>query len=75
MSASENINAAHIAANDPAHVLAVLDAAEATLRRHRREDASPYCCCGWCSTSQHTAPWPCPDAAAVLAIYAPGGWA
>ncbi len=59
--------AAFIAANDPEHVLAVLDAAEKVLERHQYDD-------GWCSRcgvpidDDMTG---CPDALAVLDLYAP----
>lgn len=72
-------NAEHIAANDPAHVLAVLAAADATLDRHRRRALrsapdEPYCsnCCQLTHDNDLVyAAWPCPDAAAVLDLYAP----
>lgn len=60
---------AFIAANDPAHVLAVLAAADAALGRHAACDHQqcthePACAVCWTS-------WPCPDSAAVLDLYAP----
>lgn len=58
-------SARHIAANDPAHVLAVLDAAEATLRRHAPMSSGVVC------SSYDCDGWPCPDAAALLDLYAP----
>jgi hypothetical protein len=57
-------SAAFIAANDPAHVLGVLDAAEKVLERHARTLSRPLC--AWDGKS-----WPCPDALAVLDLYAP----
>ncbi|MCU1592432.1 MAG: hypothetical protein JWP11_3688 [Frankiales bacterium] len=70
---------AHIAANDPAHVLAVLAAADATLDRHAvaawwdpefMDDGDPAPC-GTCTYDARRVVWPCPDAAAVLDVYAP----
>lgn len=61
----------HIAANDPVHVLAVLDAAEATLDRHVHDGDGE---CLWCTVGggyPQRGLWPCPDAAAVLDLYAP----
>jgi hypothetical protein len=71
-------DAGHIAANDPAHVLRVLAAADATLDRHART----HVCQGrWLddpeaagddSTGRYV--WPhlvCADAQAVLDLYAP----
>lgn len=55
-----------IAANDPTHILAVLDAAEATLRRHWSDPESG----DYCYRCEVLA-WPCPDAADVLDLYAP----
>lgn len=58
-----------IAAQDPAHVLAVLAAADVVLDRHV-ECGHRQCvddrACDLCWK-----PWPCPDAAAVLDLYAP----
>lgn len=63
--------AAHIAANDPAHVLGVLDDAEAVLRRHRDTGRGS---CTWCTCARDfpiVIEWPCPDAVRVLDLYAP----
>jgi hypothetical protein len=72
--------AEHILANDPAHVLQVLAAADTTLDRHARTHT---CQARWLDDQQaaeHGAPttgqyvWPqllCADAAAVLDLYAP----
>ncbi len=67
-----------IAANDPAHVLAVLDAAEATLRQHGQwgppGNWRAYYCIGDHPRDRDGHPdadWPCPDAAGLLDIYAP----
>jgi hypothetical protein len=64
----------HIAENSPAHVLAVLTAAAATLDRHAPLERP------WllpderrlCTADRH-AMWPCPEALAVLDLYAPDG--
>lgn len=71
-------DAAYIAANDPAHVLPVLAAADATLDRHARTHT---CQSRWLDDGQAAGDgaygryiWPylvCPDAAAVLDLYAP----
>jgi hypothetical protein len=73
--------AAYFAANDPAHVLAVLDAAEKVLERH-----SGVSWRGWPGTKpaavetgidcrgcpgREDVPWPCPNALAVLDLYVP----
>ncbi len=62
-------DARHIAACDPTHVLAALDAAAAVLDRH-----APYRTAvmtrDWCRVCAGD-DWPCPDAAAVLDLYAP----
>lgn len=61
-------DARHIAANDPTHVLAVLAAADAVLSRHQPNPVGSWAsACTVCE--DHL--WPCPDAAAVLALYAP----
>jgi hypothetical protein len=59
-------NAAFIAANDPAHALTVLDAAEKVLERHAPM-ADGF---GFCEECEFE--YPCPDALAVLNLYAPG---
>lgn len=69
-------DAEHIAANDPAHVFAVLAAADATLDLHegmRLHDGTTACdwCSCHCPERPSETPWPCPDAAAVLDLYAP----
>jgi hypothetical protein len=62
--------ATHILDNDPAHVLQVLAAADATLDRHGPcpecfpHSPDPHC-------EGDGLAWPCPDAAAVLDLYAP----
>lgn len=68
---------AHIAANDPTHVLAVLAAADATLDRHAR---THLCQARWLNDDEAADPderghylWPplvCADAKSVLDLYA-----
>jgi hypothetical protein len=67
-------DAVFIAANDPAHVLRVLDAADATLDRHapvqwKDYDGEGFDCAGCPGAAQ--VPWPCADAALILDLYAP----
>lgn len=61
-----SVDAAFVATSDPVHVLAVLAAADATLDRHAHYEAEGTC--DHCAGSRE---WPCPDAAAVLDLYAP----
>jgi hypothetical protein len=65
------VSGQHAAANDPAHVLRVLAAADAVLDRHwpdpkYRTGGQPACIAG----NWH-APWPCADAQTALDLYAP----
>lgn len=68
-----------ILANDPARVLAVLTAASAVLDRHLQHGESHPRHAGRCCQCVLVTPngrpvmqpWPCPDAAAVLDLYAP----
>lgn len=63
---------AHIAVNDPAHVLRVLAAAADVLRRHVPvPDRWPGAKSGDLDCSAGEGWWPCPEALAVLAVYAP----
>jgi hypothetical protein len=62
-------DAAFIAANDPAHVLRVLDAADAVLDRHTSDGhIDSHDCNGYSHGFDGSL---CPDAAAVLDLYAP----
>jgi len=62
---------------DTAHLInGMLDAADATLDRHQMSSAPAWdsICAWWCTDEEWGAPghdWPCPDAAAVLDLFAP----
>lgn len=63
-------NAAHMVANDPAHVLRTIAAHRAILGRHSPTSAEPWVgppLCRWCDID--SGPWPCPDVLDLAAIY------
>lgn len=59
-------NAQHVAANDPAHVLAVLEQHQGVLRGHRPDPHTAECV-----TCSPATSWPCAVLRPVLDLYAP----
>lgn len=65
-------DAAHIALNDPAAVLALVAGIRAVTVHHRRwlvtdEEGEEYAACGTCDGADGPQPWPCPTLTALAA--------
>lgn len=69
MDAEFPVDAAFVSVNDPAHVLAVLAAADAALDRHGQWSAVGLAPGDWCPADGDD--YPCPDLRRVLDLYAP----
>ena len=63
-----DFDAAHIAANDPAQVIADCEATRRMLERHAPNEAD---CCGSCVYRDESSwAWPCPDVLDLASAYA-----